>query len=209
MAQPLKPYSTKPSERNVSPTTNQWMDWATSALNQIIGQNNVPQNQGFQALSQHVVNPQTNQITSAGSRMQSIATALMVVPGATSITFYWDGTNGSELLRIYRDDNTVEGPFSGKFLITGLAPGTKYYFYPYFDEPAQQVNWAFVSGVSVGTPGVAFLLQNIPAAQQQFLRTRVPLALNLATVGVTTGAAPMTGGTGGGGGSGGGGRYQS
>jgi hypothetical protein len=141
--------------------------------------------------------------------MQSIATSIRVVPGTTQVQFFWDGTNGSELLRIYRDDNTVEGPFSGSFLVTGLTAATLYYFYPYFDEIAQNVNWAFVSGVSIGHPGVAFTAQSIPAAQQQFLRTRVPLALNLATVGVTTGGAAHNGGTGGGGGSGGGGRYQS
>ena len=209
MAQPIKPFSTPPFEAAVSPTTNQWMNSVTSALNQIIGQGNVPQNQGLDALNVHIVSPLTNQITSAGSRMQSIATAITYVAAATSITFYWDGTNGSTLLKIYRDDNTVEGPFSGNFTVQGLTGGTLYYFYPYFDEIAQQVNWAFISGVSIGKPGVAFTAQNIPAAQQQFLRTHVPLALNLATVGVMTSSGAGNGGTGGGGGSGGGGRYQS
>jgi hypothetical protein len=103
-------------------------------------------------------------------------------------------------LRIYRDDGTVSGPFSGNAFITGLTPGATYFFYPYFDESTQVVKFVAQEG-AVGDPPIAYLATAPQLAQAQFLRGRIPLASNLSATGiVTTATAPTPIGGGGGGG---------
>src|SRR6185437_2327148 len=69
---------------------------------------------------------------SAGSTPFSTTTGFAYTSTTTSITWYWDGTNGSSNITIYRADKTTTGPLSGSQTITGLSSGTTYNFYPYY-----------------------------------------------------------------------------
>lgn len=164
------------------------------------------------ALTANQVDPTKVGVLSLGSRPQSITTPLTVVATTTTLTFYWDGTNGSVVLRLYRDNvgATVSGPYSGHQAVTGLTANTTYFVYPYFDENLQTVVFPAVAG-GVGTPAIAYTAVNTLAAQQQILQHRVPLAPNFATTGFATpasGSSSGSGGSGGGGKGGGGQNYQ-
>jgi hypothetical protein len=179
------------------------LDWMVSSLNTLIGQTNIPPGPGQNALDPNTINPTSPTIQSLGGRMTSLATGFVSVATDTTIHLYWDGSNGSTLLRIYRDDGVVSGPFAGDLFITGLLATTTYFLYPYFDEASQVVKFVSQSG-AVGSPPVAYRATAPQLAQTQFLRGHLPLASNLSTVGVTTtGGAPATTFVGGGGGGGG------
>lgn len=214
MSPKSKPYNQFPYDETLSPQSKQCLDWVVTQLNQLIGQGAVPPGQNLQAFGSNIVDPTSAQIVSAGSRMSSIATGIAFATTTTSVTFYWDGTNGSKPFQIYRDDGTVFGPSitGSPYAVTGLSPSTQYFFYPYFDESVQQIKFSTIGGVSVGSPAIAFTTQNNLAAQQQILRGHIPLAFLLSSTGVTTPGAGTTtgfGGSGGGGaGVGGNGRYS-
>lgn len=210
MANPLKPWGNRPYDPSWADQSNGWGDWVTSALNQLIGQGGLTPGKGFPALSVPVVDPTTAQIVSLGSRASSITSAIAWTATTTSVSFFWDGTNGSDVLRIGRDDGSVYGPnpAGSPVTVAGLNPNTNYVFYPYFDEALQAVRFPTVPNVAVGSPAIAFTAPNFTAAQQQILRGRIPLGLLLCTTGVTTpnaGTSSGTGGSGGGGAGGGGG----
>lgn len=119
----------------------------------------------------------------------------------TSITWYWDGTNGSTTLTILRADGTTTGPISGNQVITGLSASHTYNFYPYWDEPTQTVLW--VAGGS-GSPAYAQSSAGSQTlVQSQFLRSRLPLSQG--GMQASTPASGSGSGSGGGGGGGGGG----
>lgn len=210
----LRNVNQAPYEPGESAQTRQWKDAVTAQLNALLGQQvQLGQTgQGLDVLSQSVVNPTQQRLVSLGGRTQSITTAFAFVAASNSITFYWDGTNGSVPLQIYRDDGTVTSAVHGSFTVSGLAINTTYFFYPFWQEnvpPSANfgqhplgVNWATIPHVSVGTPPVAFLAQNIPAAQIQIARDHIPLALGLSTTGAKTGTGSGSGGGGGGGGGG-------
>lgn len=134
---------------------------------------------------------------SAGSTPFSTTSSFAYTATTSSITWFYDGTNGSSPLNIYRSDGTVTGPISGSQAITGLTNATTYNFYPYYDDTLKAVAW--VAGGS-GTPAYAQ-----PSAgsktlvQTQNLRTHIPLSIG--GMAASTGA----GGSGSGGGGGGGG----
>jgi hypothetical protein len=202
----LRPYGQRPQDDSVSNDMLAWMDWVHVTLNTLIGQN-VPPAQGFRSLSPGVVNPASSDMQSAGSRTAALTTNFgFTAPSTTSISLFWDGTNSSTILRVYRDDGTVAGPFPGSQLVTGLTANTQYFFYPYFDEATQRVLFVSVGG-AVGTPPIAYLTASIAVAQQQILRGRVQLASDLAVTGITTPAAGNTPATNAGGGGSGGGVY--
>lgn len=196
----LRPYKLAPhpaDEANVK----LFFDWIQTTLDTLIGQQ-VPPAQGFQALSPGVVDPTTAGLKSAGSRTSSLTTNFGAsAPSTTSIQLFWNGTNNSTILRIYRDDGSIAGPFPGSQLVTSLTANTTYFFYPYFDEASQSVKFVSVTG-AVGNPPIAYTTTSIVVAQQQILRGRVPLASNLAVTGFATpnaGSTPAASQGGGGG----------
>lgn len=184
----LRPYTLRPpvDDQNMG----NFLDWVQNTLNTLIGQQ-VPSNPGIRALSPGSVDPTSNVLLTGGSRTSSLATGFTFTATTTTITIYWDGSNSSAQLRIYRDDGSVAGPFPGTKIITGLVANTKYFFYPYFDEATQTVKFVSVPG-AVGSPPIAYLATDIAVAQQQILRGRIPLATSLAITGVMTPAAGTT-----------------
>lgn len=193
----LKPWSQVPNEYD--------RDWAVqvqAAINQLLSQGNAPPSQGLPSLQNNIINPTTAQISSMGSRMSSVTTAITYVFTPTTVQFFWDGTNGSTALFIGRDDGTIIGPIvaGSGLLVSGLTTNTTYNFYAYWDEALGQVVFS-VNKAAVGVPPVAYNPPNFNAAQTQIMRGHIPLGALL----VTTGVTPAAGGGSGSGGSGGGG----
>jgi hypothetical protein len=202
----LRPWNLRPHDPALGYDAHAFFDWVQTSLNTLIGQQ-VPLAPGEPALSPSIIDPTTANLKSAGSRVASLTTNFgFTAPSTTSIQLFWDGTNASTILRIYRDDGTVAGPFPGSQLITGLIAATQYFFYPYFDENTQRVLFVSVPP-AVGTPPIAYTAATIAVAQQQILRGRVQLASDLAVTGITTPAAGSTPATNAGGGGSGGGAY--
>lgn len=171
-------------------------------LNNLVGSGQVPPANSLGAFGPNVVQPTTSQVVSGGSRTSSITTGIVAVMTTSGATFYWDGSNGSKPFQIYRDDGSIFGPsiVGSGYVVSGLSPSTTYYFYPYFDETQQRIQFATVAGVSVGSPAIAFTAQNNLAAQQQILRNRIPLAFILSSTGAATtggGSSNVFGGSGG------------
>lgn len=183
-----KPWNQRPMDHNGGDQTSQWMDWITTQVNQLVGQANPPAQTGITSLQTNTIDPSSGQIISKGSRVSAVATALTAIPTASGVTFFWDGTNGSTLLRIGRDDGTTVGPTpnGSPQPITGLSPSTQYFFYPWWDEALQTVLFATVPGVSAGSPAYAFAAPNFQASVQQIQRGRIPLGQLFASTGVTT-----------------------
>lgn len=201
-----KPWTQFPYDASMSDQSKACLDWVVTQLNQLIGQASVPSGSGIQNFGTPLIDPTGQQITSAGSRTSSITTAIAYTSTTTSVSFWWDGSNGSSPFKIYRDDGSITGPIVAGSGITvgGLSPSTLYYFYFYWDEGTQSIKMATVQNVGVGTPPNAFTAQNTLALQQIILRGRIPLATLFYTQGITTPASGSGGGSGGGGGGGGG-----
>lgn len=196
-----------PFDENIGAQSKQALDWMVLAINQLLGQGQAQSGQGIQALQVNTVDPKTGAVITGGSRTSSITTAITFTSTTTSISFFWDGTNASLPFQIYRDDGSITGPViagSGK-TVSGLTANTLYYFYAYWDEALQAIEFVSIPNVSVGTPPIAFTAQNILALQQQWLRNRIALAQAFASTGITTPASGTGGGSGGSGGGGGGG----
>jgi len=198
-----------PADESLSPQARHCLDQMLLALNTLIGQGSVPPGTSINAFGSSILNPIGAQMVTGGSRTSSITTPIIAVAQPTLINFYWDGTNTSQRFQVVRDDGSSFGPFitGSPLTVTGLVASTKYFFYFYFDENLQQIQAATVTGVSVGSPPIAFTSKNLLAAQQQFLKNRIPLALLLSTTGVTTpatGSTTVSGGSGGGAAGGGG-----
>jgi hypothetical protein len=202
----IKPLNQRPYDQNISQATGSWMDQITVLVNNLVGQV-APAGVGLPTVQNNTINLGSAQVMSTGSRATSITTGIIAVPSATSVSFFWDGTNGSVPFVIYRDDGTSTPPIFGNYTVTSLTPSTLYYFYPYWDETLAVINWAGITNVSVGVLPVAFTAQNVLAVQAQALRNRIPLATTLSQSGVTTTSsgtgAPFFGGNGGGAGRGG------
>ncbi len=213
MAFKQRTYTEVPHDETISPQIREFLASLLSQVNALSGQGTPTTGQGIQALSLNTVDPTTGQIVSAGSRVSSVTTALGFIASTNtaavgSVTFFWDGSNGSQVFKIGRDDGSVYGPnpAGSPLVVTGLPASatttTTYYFYPYFDEALQKIVFASVPGQSIGMPPLAFPAQSFKAAQQQIMRGHVALALSLSATGVQVPAAgttnpPASGGTGG------------
>lgn len=93
------------------------------------------------ALTANQVDPSKSGFLSKGVRPFSIAPQLAFVAGNGTVTFYYDGTNGSLPLHLFRDDGTIVD-LHGSTAVTGLTTGQTYYFYPAFDEATGTIVWA-------------------------------------------------------------------
>jgi len=109
------------------------------------------------------------------------------VSTTSSITWSWSG------LTILRADGTTTTAANGSVALSGLSPGTTYYFYPYWDEVASALEWVLGG---TGSPAYAQSAKTNYAAQQQALQGRIPLSQGAIA------AATTTSGTGGGSGGG-------
>ncbi len=119
----------------------------------------------------------------------------------TSITWWWDGTNGSTVLTIFWPDGTSTPIPAGHFAITGLTINTSYNFYPYFDQNLGTVQFATGNPGASGTPAAAYAASSIESLVQQSADRHVIVAGSGAMVGITP-ASGSGGGSGGGGGGG-------
>src|SRR6267142_3723626 len=124
---------------------------------------------------------------------------------ANSITWYWDGTNGSTVIVLKRSDSSTQViPTTGSGLtVTGLANATTYYFLPYW-PPNNGSNIGWVPRTN-GSPKIAFVAADTTSINngnfyllEQSLQDREQLTSGFMTA--------TTGSSGGGGGGGGGGR---
>lgn len=130
-----------------------------------------------------------------GNAVPTVNGKFAYVSTTSSITWYWDGTNGSSLLTIYWPDGTSTAVPPANLAITGLSSNTAYTFYPYFNVDLNSVGFVQVSG-GVGTPAAAYTASSLAAAAAQSADGNTPMV-----------AAPLTASTtssGSGGGSGGG-----
>lgn len=160
------------------------------------------------ALSNGQIDLASSAVSKKGSTPPSGVTGLWtatstVTAGVAQITWYWDGTNGSQPLVIHRTDGTQFTVPSGSITVGNLLPNTEYYFLPF---------WSVTGGCAVGwvtgfhgNPQIAFLNAEAVSAntqyylQQQQLQNREQLSNGFMTY--TTPAAGSNSGGGGGGGS--------
>ena len=139
------------------------------------------------ALTANQIDPTKPGVLMRGSVPPTWSGAFTYVSTTSSITWSWSG------LVIYRADGTTTAVPNGSVAVGGLAAGTTYNFYPYWDDTAASLGW--VAG-GAGAPAFAQAAKTNSAAQQQGLQGRVPLSQGAIV------AATTTSGTGGGSGGG-------
>jgi|SRR5579872_109139 len=145
---------------------------------------------------------QSTLLKNQGSALPVFSGAFSYVSTTTTITWYWDGTNGSTLLTLLWPDGSKTPIIPGSLAISGLTLYTTYLFYPFANPQTNTINFVIGLTSSVGTPAAAYTAANPAAAQQAYGDGLVPM-----TVGAMSAATTASGGGGGsGGGSGGGGR---
>ncbi len=142
------------------------------------------------ALTANQIDPTKAGVLMKGSVAPTWSGTFTYISTTSSITWSWSA------MAIARADGTTTQVGSGNVSVTGLASGSTFYFYPYWDEGGAGLG--FVSGLasSFGSPASAFSAKTNAAAQQQALQGRVPLSQGAMVAATTT--------TGTGGGSGGG-----
>lgn len=140
--------------------------------------------------------PGSNSVTAAGTiaptGIQATgSTFAFVVQGhfaftstGTSITIYWDGSHGSQLLAIRRADGSNYSVTAGSMTVGGLTAGVTYGFSS-FVATAQPAQLSFVQGDS-GTPQFAFSPAASPALVTNATRTQRLLTNESITVGPIT-----------------------
>ena len=118
---------------------------------------------------------------------------------ATSITWYWDGTNGSNVLVITRADGTKQTIPPGNLTVNGLANGVTYYFLPFWAPLNGNTGW---TKGTVGSPQVAMVVADTtnPVTSPLYLMQQSAQQHEPLTGGFMT---ATTGGSGSGGGGGG------
>jgi hypothetical protein len=144
------------------------------------------------------INLTSNAIAKQGTNAQSVSEAgFAFTATSTSITLYWDGTNGSQVIVQRRSDHSRQVIPPGSITVSGLSPSTRYYFLPFW-VPANscQVGWAHGT---VGVPAIAFLdSSSLDAIQSQNFQDREPLSGSFMYAD-TPASGSGGGGTGGGG----------
>jgi hypothetical protein len=144
------------------------------------------------------------EIAAFGSVPPTAASGFQAVATPTTITFFYDGTNGSTILSVFRANGDKTQVPAGKTVVTGLLANTTYFFYPYFDE--RSASLLFVStGVQAsqptGIPAIAFLVDNPNASQIARLTHHIPLTagtpITVTTPNVGSSPSPVGGGFGG------------
>jgi len=135
------------------------------------------------ALTAGNVDPSKAGVLMKGSVPPTWSGAFTYASTTSSITWSWSG------LTIYRADGTTTAVPNGSLAVTGLTPGTTYYFYPYWNDAASAIGW--VAG-GTGSPANAQTAKTNLAAQQQSLQGFIPLSQGAVV------AATTTSGTGGG-----------
>ena len=140
-----------------------------------------------------------------GVSVQGNTSGFAYVATSTTITIYWDGTNGSIVPVITRADGSrFTVPTSGSpMVITGLLAVTTYYFLPFWNIN-NLCNIGWVQGTA-GTPQIAFVAADVNNAvtspqylMQQTLQQNEPLTNGYMSI-TTTNGAPSGGNPGGGG----------
>lgn len=176
----LRPYHLKPYDENISQAHADFLDWVQTTLNALVGQKLNTTGQGFAGLQNPTLNPAT-QLASIGGRTSIHGSnAAITSPTATSITFNWDGTNGSTVFILSKDDGTSTTPIVGSQNITGLTNGHTFTFYPYYDVISGNIRFVSLPGF-IGVPNIAHdhsAFNNtidLQARQQASLSSRVPL----------------------------------
>lgn len=119
-----------------------------------------------------------------GSTPSTINGTIAFTSTTTSITWTWTS------LQILRADGSVTNISNGNITFSSLTANTPYWFYPYWSEATQSVNWA----------GGANTAASLSASQTMNLQYNVPLSAG--GIKVTTPSAGSGGGSGGGGGNG-------
>lgn len=158
---------------------------------------------------QQVLDLSTSGVRKTGGVPPSGNTAGFAYTATTAtITWYWDGTNGSKVPVITRADGsrfTVPSGGSG-LTVSGLTANTMYFFLPFWNINSL-CNIGWVAGTT-GSPSIAFVLAdtvdpvNAPVYfMQQTLQGNEALSSGFMTASTT---ATGTGGGGAGGGGGGG-----
>ena len=138
------------------------------------------------ALTKNAVDPTRPGVLMRGSVPPVWNTGFTYTSTPSSITWSWTG------LTIFRADGTTTAIPDSSLAVSGLTPGTTYYFYPYFDESQNALAW--VAG-GAGSPPNALTAKTNAAAQQQSLQGRIPLSQ-----GAMVAATPVSGSGGGSGG---------
>jgi hypothetical protein len=113
-----------------------------------------------------------------------------------SITWFWDGTNGSSILTLTWPDKSVTQVPPSSQLSSGLNPSTTYNFFPYFDSTLGGIVFTSDAATGVGTQKNAFLGSILAATAIQSQDNHAPL--NLSPMTAATTAAGTGGGSGGG-----------
>jgi hypothetical protein len=117
-------------------------------------------------------------------------------PFVDTVTLYWDGTNGSQLIAQRRTDGTRAPVPAGSLVISGLVASKRYYFLPFW-AANNPCSIGFVPGTH-GTPQILFqtISNRLDQVQLQSLNSREPLSSGFVYF-----DTPAAGGSGGGGGS--------
>lgn len=143
------------------------------------------------ALTAGQIDPSKSGVLCKGVIPPIVSEGFIYKSTSSSITWYWDGTQGSTTIKIRRADGT-NTTLSGSQAVTGLNPNFTYYFFPYYDEAAGILKW--VAG-DEGSPAIACSAWTLDLVQSQGLQGYVPLS-----EGGMSAATTVSGGGGGNGG---------
>lgn len=129
------------------------------------------------------IDPTKPGVLMKGSVPPTWSGAFAYVSATSTITWSWSA------LAIARADGTTTAVANGSLTVTGLTPGTTYYFYPYWDDTALALAWVGGLASSAGTPPNAFTAKTNTAAQQQSLQGLIPLSQGAMIAATTTSGA--------------------